>query len=227
MRTHTLLPALSLVAACGVEHDVDVYVVLPPIADVCTLAGVARVELAVEGPGPERFAIRSARCELLDGEFSGFQDTADGPLRFSRLEDGFFVVAIELADADATPRGHRRLPFDSREDQLVVPIDRADLAGWPTTAATVAVPACDLDPTLATVHLVLTPQFAFRPAADVVVPCARPGPTRITLDLPRGPVAIAAEGTLADGTVCYQGALDGFFDDDHAGADVPLHEVCP
>ncbi len=221
------LVALVAAGACVDEHDVDVYVVLPALPDVCALAGVGRVELAIEGPGPESFSIRSEICEVLEGPYSGFTDTADGPLRFSRLEAGFFFVTIVLTDDDGTQRGDRSLPFDSRESDLFVPLDRVDLWGWQTTSATVHLPACDLDPTLAAVHLELTPALAYRPLHDVVVPCARPGPTRATFDVPLGPIAILAEGTLDDGTPCYAGALDGFFDEVSREADLALQKVCP
>ena len=221
-----------LVAACAVaapgcvdEHDVDAFVVLPQIAGVCGLAGVARAELAVSGPGPEAFRIRSESCGPIgDGTYDGFQQAPDGPLRFERLAGGFFALTVTLRDADGTYRGHRTLPFDARTTPLVIALDRADLDGWQTGLAHLAVPTCAEAPDLASVVLTLTPGGAARPLPEIAIDCAA---AAATTPVPRGPLSVHALGRLASGAACYQAALDTVVDAAHDRVTLPLTRTCP
>ena len=228
-----------LVAACAVagpgcvdEHDVDVFVVLPQITGVCGLAGVARADLALSGPGPEAFHIRSDSCGPIgDGSYDGFQQAPDGPLRFERLASGFFELTVTLRDTDGTHRGHRTLPFDARTAPLVILMDRADVDGWQTELARVTVPTCAEARDLASVALTLTPDGAARPLPDVTIDCAAGASTgatpEATIVVPRGPLAARAVGRLASGAVCYQAMLDTVVDAAHDRVTLPLTRTCP
>jgi hypothetical protein len=222
-----------LVAACAVaggpgcvdEHDVDVFIVLPQVPGVCGLAGVARADLALSGPGPEAFHIRSDSCGPIgDGTYDGFQQAPGGPLRFERLAGGFFELTVTLGDADGAYRGHRTLPFDARTTPLVIPLDRADLDGWQTQPARVAVPTCAEARDLASVTLTLTPDGAARPLPDVTIDCAA---AEASVVVPRGPLSVQAVGRLASGAACYQAMLDTVVDAAHDRVTLPLSRTCP
>lgn len=228
MRARWLVAACAVAGGCVDEHDVDVFVVLPQITGVCGLAGVARADLALSGPGPEAFHIRSDSCGPVgDGSFDGFQQAPDGPLRFERLADGFFELTVTLRDADGTYRGHRTLPFDARTTPLVITLDRADLDGWQTEAVRVAVPTCAEAGDLASVALTLTPDGAARPLPDVTIDCAAAAIAEAMIVVPRGPLAARAVGRLASGAVCYQAMLDTVVDDAHDRVTLPLTRTCP
>jgi hypothetical protein len=224
MRTLTLLAACGF-AGCVDEHDVDVFLVLPQIRNVCTLAGVARADLDVTGPGPESCHVRSETCGPIgDATYDCFQDAPDGPLRLERLAGGFFQLTVTLSDADGTFRGRRKLPLDSRSSPLIIPMDRADLSGWQTLLARVDVPTCAEAADLASVGLTLTPAGAARPLPDVTIDCARP---QAMVTVPFGPLSAAANGRLSSGAVCYQVTIDAVVDPDHERVNLPLTRTCP
>jgi hypothetical protein len=234
MRARWLVAAWAVAGpGCVDEHDVDVFVVLPQISGVCGLAGVARADLALSGPGPEAFQIRSDRCGPIgDGTYDGFQQAPDGPLRFERLAGGFFELTVTLRDADGAYRGHRTLPFDARTTPLVIPMDRADVDGWQTERARVAVPTCAEARDLASVTLTLTPDGAARPLPDATIDCAAAGPqieaqTEAQIEVPRGPLSVHALGRLAGGAVCYEAMLDAVVDPAHDRVILPLTRTCP
>lgn len=230
MRARWLLAACAVAGpGCVDEHDVDVFVLLPQIPGVCGLAGVARADLALSGPGPESFHIRSDSCGPIgDGTYDGFQQSPDGALRFERLAGGFFELVVTLRDADGTYRGHRTLPFDARATPLVIGIDRADLDGWQTELARIAVPTCAEARDLASVALTLTPDGAARPLPEVTIDCATAGATaEAMIVVPRGPLSAHATGRLASGAVCYQATLDTVVDAAHDRVTLPLTRTCP
>jgi hypothetical protein len=216
--------SLALVAACGGEGDVDVYVVMPQVDDVCAHLAAARVELEVTGPGPERFTVRGEGCRRHpDFGFDGFFVAAGGgQLRLERLDDAFHWVTARVYAEDGALRGVRVQPFDARESPLAIVFLRPDLPGWPTTQLEVTVPTCALAPDLARVELAIQPVGGFVPTR-ATLGCAEP---RVRVAAPLGPAAITAEGRLTDGTLCYQGAATTVVERARQAA-LRLERTCP
>lgn len=220
---------LLALAACGRERDVDLFVVMPLVDDVCTHADLDRVELRITGPGPEDFTLRASGCRrqaefMFDGFFTAERG---GQLVLDHLQEGFYRIDASVFGSDGSLRGTRSLPIDARTSPQAIIFERPDLPGWPTLEVEVIVPACRVQPDLVRVHIVATPVGAFVPAATATVGCVTGQPTRARFDLPIGPVELTGEGMLDDETVCHSGAATVLFTDERREAELPLDRLCP
>jgi hypothetical protein len=204
------------------EYDVDVFVVLPSITAPCPTLDAASVEIAIATVDGEAFAVDGGPCTSgLGGvaEASGFRTV------ISRVAPGFHRADIAIMAPDGGEVGRRSLPF-AADRPLIAGFVRADLPGWPSATIDVLVPACVAGGELASVRVVATPVDATAAEVDDIVPCdsVEPIPHRIAVS--RGPVAIAAEGRIADESVCWVAARDAFAVDDVV-VELALEPTCP
>lgn len=205
---------LLVLAACGVEHDVEVFVVLPDVPAACATLGAAKVTLAIETVDGESFAIEAAPCldRLADQDASGFHT------RLERLGAGYHRAGVDLESADGALLGQRSLPF-SAEKPLVVGLVRADLPGWPVAAIELAVPACADG--IVGVHVTAGPPEAIA-EVDAMAACGAPMPLAVS----RGPVVVEVAGVRADGSRCASVMREAVAVD-AAVIEVVLGEGCP
>ena len=202
-----------VLAACGVEHDVEVFVVLPDVPAACATLGATRVTLAIETVDGEAFAIEAAPCldRLADQEASGFHT------RLERLGAGYHRADATIEAAGAV-LGGRSLPF-SADQALVVGLVRADLPGWPMATIELAVPACAEG--LVGVHVTAGPPGSM-PEVDTIAACGAP----MSIAVSRGPVVVNVAGVRADGSRCASVMRDAVAFDD-AVVELALGEGCP
>jgi hypothetical protein len=215
--------SLVLLAACGGESDVEMYVVMPNVEAVCTHVDAASVDLHISGPGPEDFSVRGVGCGHqprygFDGLFTAENG---GPLVVERLDRDFYWVTARVFGTGDEFRGERVQPFDAREPRIAVLFDRADLPGWPMGEIDVVIPACELEDGLDAVRVTIKPVGAHVP--DVTLVSCRDAHLR--MPAPLGPVEITGEGFFHDGSVCFKGSATAVVAAS-TQAELPLRRSC-
>jgi hypothetical protein len=209
---HAIL-CLGLVPACGLESDVDAYIVLPA---TCFDLGVTRAELAIGTADGESFTVTADACtdRLAGEELSGFA------AQIERLGAGHHRAEVALFADDDTRIGGRGLVF-ADDAPLIVSLGRPDLPRWPTAPVDVAITGCD--PSITDLQLTAVGAGAYPGTTDAVVDVACTGDAAGTarVELVRG------EASLTLDAACYHAATTILVFDDAEPVDVALTRSCP